>query len=294
MTETKRKASFAIPLLNTLRNVRPKVPRACDVQFAQTGSTTLQEITPPTVIECRLGSPHVVMGFDVETHDWLVDADGKDLDRKGRIGNFGWYTDKPPALMQYARIVELGWALVTADTSSVVWRKSFKVLPENFTIAPRAIKCHNITQEAAQQTGSPLQKVLEEFVTDVTNLIDGTQTFKLAAHNFEFDANIILEELGRCSPSLQATWKGAANKHGYCTMNPEVGKWLMKSCGEETKSVYSKHTKGLPWILKRLLPDRKDLIDKHHTAEADAEATALIFTSLMQRVSRLNKEAVQT
>ena len=183
---------------------------------------------------------------------------------------------------------------MTADTSSVVWRKSFKVLPENFTIAPRAIECHNITQEAAQQTGSPLQKVLEEFVTDVTNLIDGTQTFKLAAHNFEFDANIILEELGRCSPSLQATWKSAANKHGYCTMNPEVGKWLMKSCGEETKSVYSKHTKGLPWILKRLLPDRKDLIDKHHTAEADAEATALIFTSLLRRVSRLNKEAVQT
>lgn len=109
--------------------------------------------------------------------------------------------------MQYARIVELGWALVTADTSSVVWRKSFRVLPENFTIAPRAIECHKITQEAAQRTGSPLQKVLEEFVTDVTNLIDGTQTFKLAAHNFEFDANIILEELGRCSPSLQATWK---------------------------------------------------------------------------------------
>ena len=181
--------------------------------------------------------------------------------------------------------------LVAADTSSVLWRKSYRVLPEGFSIAPRAIATHNITQEAAQQTGSPLLTVLEEFVADVMNVMDTGQRFKLVAHNFEFDANIILEELGRCSPSLQATWLDAATKHGYCTMNPDVGKWLLESCGEEIKGVYSKPTKGLQWTIRRLLPNRTDLLEKHHTAGADAEATALIYTSLLQRVSRLKGEA---
>ena len=278
----KRKASaFANLKLDLMKASKPKVPRADDVKLVPTESTTLEDIAPPTFIKWRLGTPSsLVIGFDVETHDWL------NGERKGRIGNFGWYTMDPPALTQYSRIVELGWVLVAVDTSSVLWRKSYRVTPEGFSIASRTTDVHKITQEDAQQSGKPLKAVLEEFMADVKNVAD--KGVRLVAHHLEFDANIILEELGRCMPSMQDAWRDIARRNGYCTMNPEVGRWLMESCGAEVKGKEAKPVKGLQWMLHRLLPKRRDLIDQHHAGASDAEAAALIFIALSERVTRLS------
>ena len=224
----KRKApNFNTLNLDATRTSKPKVPRAADVKFGPAESTTLENIAPPTFVKRLLEAPSLVIGFDVETHDWL------DGERKGRIGDFGWYTMDPPALMQYPRIVELCWVLVAVDTSSVLVRKSYRIAPEGFSISTRASDVHKITQQIAQQSGRPLKAVLAEFLADVKSVAD--KGMKLAAHHFEFDATIVLEELGRCMPSMQNAWRNIAKKHGYCTMNPEVGRWLMESCGGQVK-----------------------------------------------------------
>lgn len=184
----------------------------------------------------RLGNPHEVASFDCETHDW------KDAPKRGRIGRFGWYTINPNS--NFARLVKLSWAIGGREYRGTVRKKTRLIVPNGFEIAAKATDSHGITAEQARKDGVSLRDALIEFVTDMLTVAVGEG--KICAHQFEFDANIIDEELLRCGlDELATSWRQAAATHGYCTMNPEIGLWILERGQYPTKKETSKHCLGL-------------------------------------------------
>ena len=74
------------------------------------------------------------------------------------------------------------------------------------------------------------------------------------AHQLEFDAGDILNELARCGlPALHDAWKRIAC-NGFCTMDYEVGRWVYTCVGKEVGPDSAKHNIGLD----RIVPLLKD------------------------------------
>ena len=90
------------------------------------------------------------------------------------------------------------------------------------------------------------------------------------AHQLEFDGGIVLEELNWCNlVGLQKVWTNAA-RNGYCTMNPEIGRWIRQNCGEDGTSE-SKPCVGLKRTTELVLPHRLEfLVANHHKADVDS------------------------
>ena len=113
--------------------------------------------------------PQVLVGFDIETHDWVRKTD------KGRIGQFGWYTLKEEYELRFARIVQLGWVVGQACDVTQVSTKTYTVRPIDFTIADDAARFHRISQDIAMHEGQPLEKVLS--ATPILSKILTPQSF---------------------------------------------------------------------------------------------------------------------
>lgn len=103
----------------------------------------------------------------------------------------------------------------------------------------------------------------------------------------EFDAGVLSYELRRSGlEALQKDWMRFA-KEGYCTMNPVVGRWLLQELGHEVGPPQKQHTLQLDWMLRQLVPQKSDLVNRRHDAGADAQMTRLIYLALLQRLGRL-------
>lgn len=248
-------------------------PRAAAVVVTGTPAG-LQLLPAPRAVCDRLGNPLIIVGFDCETHDW---RDG--TTRKGRIGPLGWYTNNDD--MAFARIVQLGWVVGDGSRDAKVISKSSLIKPQDFQITEKARGCHGITQEAALQNGRPLADVLGEFMRDVSQAC--ARGGRICAHQLEFDAGVVDEELRRCGLlDLQATW-GRIARSGYCTMNPPVGRWLKQCSGHDVGPENKQHTLGLTYMarLLGLCPD--SFQKRHHDAEHDAQMTRFIYAALLER-----------
>ena len=252
---------------------RQEFPRANAI-FMNAKSSDARFLVAPSAVRHRLHpKPSIVIGFDCETHDWL-----ENTQRKGRIGPFGWYTSNDD--VEFARIVQLGWAIATASRDAEVTSKGYFVQPKDFEIAERAKACHGITQEHALQQGRPLINVLEEFMHDVLQAV--SKGGRLCAHQFEFDAGVIEQELRRCGlHDLEAEWRRIA-RCGYCTMNPEVGRWLKQNAGHDTGPETKQHTLGLTYTMRLLGLCPDTFQHRHHDAKNDAAMTRLIYTTLLE------------
>ena len=99
----------------------PKIPKAAQVKISDAGRASLT-IRPPQILLERLRDPPVVMGFDIETHDWLDSSDGR-----GHIGELGWYTMKEESSLRSDRVVQIGWATGTADLQAPVNKKALLI-----------------------------------------------------------------------------------------------------------------------------------------------------------------------
>ena len=221
-----------------------------------------------------LGSPEEVTGFDIETHDWPTEGV-----RKGRVGDFGCYTVTPEETVAMARVVQLGWTIGRIGDDGVT--KKRLVRPRDFVISQKATKFHRISQEAAANSGQPLEDVLGEFMRDVIE--SDRRHGRVVAHNLEFDAGILLRELNRCGlVDLASTWTSIARK-GFCTMSPVAGRWLRQACGEEVGAETAKHTLGLDPMVKRLAPDSAWRLENHHDAGTDSWLTRQLFSELLRR-----------
>ena len=232
----------------------------------------LRMLKPPELVKMRLGTPTAILGFDVETHDWIHE------NKVARIGDFHWFTKTNSAVIKRSRIVELGW--VYAEPGAQLSKKTKRVIPNGWTVSQQAYDFHKISTEDAQK-GEPLQDILSEFLKDVRSICQ--QGGRICAHNFEFDAGIIWEELGRCgSEDLKDEWFETARTKGYCTMNPEVGRWIWQCMGRGVGALDSKWTKGLHLLLKLLAPHREDLfLTSCHKAVVDAEGSRLLYMTLL-------------
>ena len=154
--DQKRKRRF-VPL--PAKSQEPKVPRVSALSIA--GAST----PAPRAVLDRLGGPSVIVGFDCETHDWREVAA-----RKGRVGPFGWYTMNDD--VDFARIVQLAWAVGDANVDAEVVVKCALVRPEGYEISSKASAHHHITQQDVLQKGRPLADVLQEFMHDVAQTQD--------------------------------------------------------------------------------------------------------------------------
>ena len=100
---------------------------------------------------------------------------------------------KDDATLQFARIVQIGWVTGPACIDAPTVHKTYYVEPEGFEVTEKATKFHKISNEILTLSGRPLESVLREFMADVKKVCDNGG--KIAAHQIEFDAGIIYEEL---------------------------------------------------------------------------------------------------
>ena len=128
--------------------------------------------------------------------------------------------------------------------------KEATIKPDDFQIAEKAVKYHGITQESALQNGRCLANVLDDFMRDVSMYCSlGAQ---LCAHHFEFDAGIIKAELQRCgSDANLVEWERIA-RNGYCSWNPDAGRWLRQCAGKDFGLSTTKNVLGFPGAMGSL------------------------------------------
>jgi len=225
------------------------------------------------------GRPAMILAFDIETHGWPACED-----RKGHFGQFGWWTLKPAETLRYSRIVSLGWVIAPPDPQAQEVVKSSFILPNNFQMEEKATMFHGIAQTKLLTEGRSLAEVMQEFMTDVREACKGD--CRLVAHQLEFDAGVIQEELRRLGfESLRAEWERCVRQHGYCTMNPEVGRWLRLCHGEQLSSPHAPHVLGAGATLRKL-QFQADRTFQPHVAEEDAKMARLIFMGLLERTRR--------
>ncbi len=215
--------------------------------------------------------------FPAETHDW-EDSKGN----KGAIGQFGHYHLCKPKDFE-SRIVQLGWAIWKKDAPIQV--KERLIRPDGFCISAKAERFHKISQSMAERDGLALKDVLAEFLGDVREV--QKQGGRLCCHHLEFDGNIIQREMERCGADTLDFCKML--RQGCCTMSPEIGRWLKECFGEDAGPNTAKNTMKLSVMVKWLLPNCAPLLQKHHTAGADADLHVRLFLEicrLCQQASR--------
>ncbi len=287
-TASGRKRPFNMP--KPVPKQQVKVPRASDLDLGPAAASTapaghaLQPMPLPKQLVSRVGSPNLLIGFDVETHDWP-----EIQKEKGRIGKFGWCTLKEEHVMEFSRIVQIGWAIGRADMNAPVRVKTAFVQPVGFEMSEKATKFHGISHTTATQEGRPLADVLCDFMADVLEAFSCGG--RVVAHQLEFDAGIVLQELGRSGlDHLRDAWIRIAHA-GFCTMDFEVGRWVLTCSGSEVGPPTAKHCLGLKNIVRRLLPERCAMLNKHHDAGVDAQLTRMVYVKILECASHWQEES---
>ena len=238
-----------------------------------------QYVMPPPVVAAKLGGKVPLIGVDIETHDW---TDG-DVKKKGSIGQFGCYNICNPCDIDEPRIVQIGWAMRGAgDREPAVTERL--VRPDGFCVSEKATAFHRITHARAADEGVPLDDALAELMRgalDVSN-----RGGRLVCHHLEFDAGIIAKELSRCKMDHASKLWAKIARAGLCTMDPHIGSWVRQSFNEEVHEPFTRNTLTLQELMRRLLPERSDMLAKHHTAGADACMVLEVAVALDELASR--------
>jgi len=201
------------------------------------------------------------IGVDIETHDWKVSRGNK-----GNIGEFGFYNLCVPSDLE-ARIVQLGWSFGTPGKKATV--KEIMICPDGYQISQKATNYHKISHEHATTNGKPLKNALIEFMDDLQYVVE-TKKGRIVCHHIEFDAGIIANEMLRCNMfNLLDRFKDVV-RNGLCTMDHNIGKWLMQCHGEDTGSSTTMNVLSLKKIVDLVLPEERQLLEKHHSAGVDS------------------------
>jgi len=253
------------------------LPRAAELAW---WSKECIPVAPPDTVMVKIGDPSLVVGIDVETHDW------DDEPAKPRLGRFGHFTYRSEHDLAYPRIVQIGWVIgePRAHAPLLISKERF-VKPWEFCVTERAIKFHGIADARLRAEGGLLDAVLREFLADVFGAC--RQGGRIVAHHLEFDAGIIAHELERSGLDyFQQEW-AATVRQGTCTMDPEVCRWIRRCHGQESSG--TQMTSNLKNLVHAMVPDSEQLLDRHHTAGADAQMHRLLYIAihaLAQEASR--------
>ena len=220
------------------------------------------------------------IGVDIETNDWE-----ESRGNKGNIGQFGNYNLCVPRDLD-ARVVQLGWSFGSAEA---ITTKEFLIFPDGFIISDKATTYHGISNELAIQKGRSLKEVLTDFMNDVQYVV-GTQNGKVVAHHLEFDAGIILNEMSRCGLQNDLLEQfGSFAKSGLCTMDPAIGRWLLRCRGQDVGPSTSMNTLSLKKLVNLLIPEENTLLENHHSAGTDSILVLKIVHALLNEVNARGK-----
>ena len=260
--EMKRK--FQLP--QVMPPPKIKIPRCADLR-----SDSLQKPAPPHVAK-MLGDSALVVGVDIETHDWQHLPS-----KRGTYGQYGSYTIQDSDLSN-VRIVQIGWAVLDGDNAPVT--KARLIKPDGFVIAGKATAFHGISQDDALAHGGNLTDIMSEFIQELISLKE--KGAKLVIHHLEYDATIISHELDRAGLSwAQDDWTSIA-KAGVCTMDPGIGKWLRESSAMELPNSHNSNTMSLKGLVAAL--DIKLPRGRFHTADFDAYLHAQAYRALVSKM----------
>ena len=254
------------------------IPRASDV-LANIGRASV--VQPDDNVISRLGNPHACFCFAVHTHGW---PETSQSEQKGDMGAFGFYTVGSKGRLTYARIVQLGWAAGRDAATQILSTKTFTVKPNGFVISGEATKKHGISQAYAEREGRPLVDILRDFMGDLDAAVTGHGA-RVVAHHLEFHATIVQCELGRAGLTLEHDiWTRTARLQGYCTMNPELGRWLRLCNGEEMGGVTTKHTPALRDVAKCFWKHKAEVVtSSRDTTGTTASLLHRIFMAIVAR-----------
>ena len=96
----------------------------------------------------------------------------------------------------------------------------------------------------------------------------------------EFDCGIIDRELQRCSMEQERVIFRRCAVAGFCTMNPKIGGWLQTGFGRDAGPEKKTDVMKLKLMVQWLMPESSHLLEKHHTAGADAALHRLLYYKL--------------
>ena len=188
-------------------------------------------VRPPLQVLEKVASPELIVGIDIETHDWIEMGSVR---KKGRYGQFGFYTLATLEDISFARIVQISWAIGAIDVDTPTTVKVYTIRPDGFCIADKCAQVHRISNDSAIAQGAPLAEALRAFMNDVTTAY--AKGARLVAHHLEFDGGIIKHELGRVGLDEYIDPWQTMVQQGFCTMDPAVGKWVLMCLGRDSQS----------------------------------------------------------
>ena len=91
-----------------------------------------------------------------------------------------------------------------------------------------------------------------------------------------------MHELERAGlDELRAVWLNIA-KQGFCTMSPEVARWVLQNADAEIASATANHLLTLDRMVDFLLPEDSKLLARRHRAGVDAKLVFQIFLVLLE------------
>lgn len=178
----------------------------------------------------------------------------------------------------WPRLVQIAWQLHD-DMGKLLEQSQYIIRPEGFEIPFNASKIHGITDEIAQEKGTPLEEVLQKFSASLDGVMYGV------GHNISFDKNIVGAEYFRLS------------KH-----DPIANLPLVDTKDESTEYCALPGGRGgkykWPTLTELHLHLFQERFDQAHNAIADVDATARCFLELIRKgviaPKRLNQRADYT
>lgn len=91
----------------------------------------------------------------------------------------------------WPRLIQLAWKIYNTDGSLILQSERI-IKPKGYVISPESTTIHGISQDTASKIGFDLDRVLKEFIYDLST-VD-----LIVAHNLNFDQSIIGCEFYRC------------------------------------------------------------------------------------------------
>jgi len=157
------------------------------------------------------------------------------------------------------RMIQLAW-MIYNDSKELVSSPCYLVIPDGFTIPISATKIHGITNAFATENGLPIDQVLKLFQMDLK--LHNVKT--VVAHNIDFDYNVILSEMYRCSFN-RIYWRSLDT---YCTMRSNI-------------AAFGGRFPRLNMLYAKMVgPIDKSVV--LHTADADCKLCAEIYLATSQ------------
>jgi len=265
---------------------RFKPARVADMFLDDHGVRSQAKVNPPTdaLKGSFVWSHGTWMSIDVETHDLAPPS--KRSWENGEFGHVRRATDL--GRVRALRVVQIGWAIGDFESDESPVTKVRFVKPDGFEITPAAAAIHKITQDLATEGGVDLRDALCELMSDLRAVVE--KSGRVCAHNLEFDATILSEEMSRAGLDAQYLSDfDAVIRDGFCTFDPTLTRWC---CEEFLRATFRYAEKDVNMMAPVGLKEMVRVLDVQtqkqclpaHDAGADARAVWLVLRELHRLV----------